>query len=110
MNDFRLLVAIPSLHNPANYGRYSVCLLSPGHGVSCLLSPGLYGSKESCIYTSTAHKSCQTLHNICLALMWESPWMGLRSQKKCTKLLVTTELISTKHDCLSFAPGCTAKV
>ena len=30
MNDFRLLVAIPSLYNPANYGRYSVCLLSPG--------------------------------------------------------------------------------
>jgi hypothetical protein len=23
-------VAIPSLYNPANYGRYSVCLLSPG--------------------------------------------------------------------------------
>ena len=30
MNDFRLLVAIPSLYNPANYGRYSVCFLSPG--------------------------------------------------------------------------------
>jgi len=30
MNDFRLLVVIPSLYNPANYGRYSVCLLSPG--------------------------------------------------------------------------------
>ena len=30
MNDFRLLVAIPSLNNPANYGRFSVCLLSPG--------------------------------------------------------------------------------
>ena len=42
--------------------------------------------------------------------MWESPWMGLRSQKKCTKLLITTELISTRHDCLSFAPGCAAKV
>jgi len=30
MNDSRLLVAIPSLYNPANYGRFSVCLLSPG--------------------------------------------------------------------------------
>jgi hypothetical protein len=30
MNDFRLLVAIPSLYNPANYGRFSVCFLSPG--------------------------------------------------------------------------------
>ena len=30
MNDFKLLVAIPSLYNPANYGKYSVCLLSPG--------------------------------------------------------------------------------
>jgi hypothetical protein len=23
-------VAIPSLYNPANYGRFSVCFLSPG--------------------------------------------------------------------------------
>jgi len=30
MNGFRLLVVIPSLYNPANYGRYSVCFLSPG--------------------------------------------------------------------------------
>ena len=30
INDFRLLVAIPSLYNPANYGRFSVCFLSPG--------------------------------------------------------------------------------
>ena len=30
MNDSRLLVAIPSLYNPANYGRFSVCFLSPG--------------------------------------------------------------------------------
>ena len=30
MNDSRLLVAIPSLYNLANYGRFSVCFLSPG--------------------------------------------------------------------------------
>jgi len=29
MNDFRLLVAIPFLNNPANYVRFSVCLLNP---------------------------------------------------------------------------------
>ena len=30
MNDSRLLVAIPSLYIPANYGRFSVWFLSPG--------------------------------------------------------------------------------
>ncbi len=30
MGNSSLLVAIPPLHNPANYHRFSVCLLSPG--------------------------------------------------------------------------------
>ena len=40
MNDFRLLVAIPSLYNPANYGRFSVCFLSPG-----VSYPPVYGRR-----------------------------------------------------------------
>jgi len=44
MNDFRLLVAIPSLYNPANYGRYSVSLLSPG--VSYPPVYGIYNIKD----------------------------------------------------------------
>ena len=64
MNDSRLLVAIPSLYNPANYGRFSVCFLSPGvsyppvYGRNLARLNSMYSSPTPNIQISTKISTC----------------------------------------------------
>ena len=56
-------MAIPSLYNPANYGRYSVCFLSPGVSYPPVYTAdrGAFGGRLGGIYV-TFRKSLCVLH------------------------------------------------